>query len=475
MKYIIVLFISISTMLLFPSCIRGGENAEENEVIPSNIDTNLKKIISRENIESNIKETIDYSKIKISEDSLDIALFNLVSAQDKYSKNDLLNNIEKLIKKGANPNAVIKYQYSYKKFGAYIPIVKDFYKNKYRTVTTSSTTINVAVNSRKNFLVEKLIELGADINKPDKNEIYPIDIALKNNDKTIVNYLLSNGCNVRNVNLSVSKNIDLIEKLVKLGADAKTIDMDFALSDEALLQRVLKLNIDVNNTKLDYRKIFRNERILDLLLEHGLNDSAKGKFPNTNEPLIYGAIEYGDLNTIKKLEASGINIMQKKRSASIYISPLIEVVESGKADILNYYIENGANVNETDWTKRSVLMFAVSNDDDAIIKILVNAGANKEYTGYFNKTPLMDAVQMNKYIAAQTLIELGANVNYKNKYEETCLSMAIKKKNFPMIKLLVENGVDAKQMKGKMNMAEYAKSVDAQDIIINFLEEKINN
>lgn len=462
-------------MFMFPSCIHGGENTKDDNVILSNIDTNLKKIISREGLENNIKQTIDYSKIKFSEDSLDIALFNLISAQDKYSKQDLLSNIENLIKKGANPNAVIKYQYSYKKFGAYIPIVKQFYKNRYRTVTTNSTAFHVAVNSRKKYLVKKLIEFGADVNTPDKNAIYPIEIALKNNDGIVINFLLSNGCKVSNANLSVSKNIDLIEKLVKLGADAKTIDIDFALSDEAVLQRVLKLNIDVNNTKLDYIKIFSNERILDLLLEHGLNDSAKGKFPNTNEPLIYGAIEYGDLNTIKKLKNAGINIMHKKKSASIYISPIIEVIESGKIDILNYYIENGANVNETDWTKRSVLMFAVSNDDDAVIKNLVNAGANKEYTGYFNKTPLMDAVQMNKYIAAQTLIELGANVNYKNKYEETCLMMAIKKKNFPMIKILVENGVDANQMYKKMNMAEYAKSVDAQDIIINYLEEKITN
>ncbi len=467
MNKIINFYLILVVLLTFSSCIKGTKKVQEKIIkneIQNKTDNDLRK-----------KNVINYSKVKISKDSLDIALFNLISKSDSYSKKELFENIESLIKQGAKPNASVEYSYSYRKLGSYIPIVKAFYRNKYRNVTDVSTPFNVAVNSRKTYIVKKLIELGANTNISSKNKIFPIDIALKNNDVPMVNTLLANKCKVENANLSVCNDIKLLEKMVKLGANPKTIDINFALSDKQILKRILDLNVDINTQKLNYRKVFSNEQILDLLLKYGLNNSVKGKFPNTDEPLIYGAIEYGDLNTIKKLKNAGINIMQKKKSASIYISPIIDIVKSGKTEILKYYIENGANVNEKDWTGRSVLHFAIDKNNDTIIKILIDAGANKEYTGYFNKTPLMYAAQMNKYISAQVLINQGVNLNYKNKYNDTALSIAINSKNFPMIKLFVENGANIQQKYGKMNMAEYAKSVNAQDIIIRYLEEQMNN
>lgn len=456
----------VFTIFLFNSCIKGAEKKSTNNNIP--------KITLNNNQKKYLNDTIDLSSMKLSDDSLDLKLFNLVSENDKYSKQKLFQNIEILINKGANPNAVIEYTYSYRKLGSYIPIVKSFYRNKYRTVKDNSTAFHIAVNSRKTFLVKKLIELGADVNISDNNKILPVDVALKNNDIEMVNILLANNCKVEKANLSVCSDVELIKKMVKHGANPKTIDINFALNDENILKEILNLNVDVNAHKLDYRKIFKNETILDILLQHGLNNSAKGTFPTTNEALIYGAIKYGNLNTIKKLKNAGINIMQKKKSANKYITPIIDVVESGKHDILEYYIENGANVNEKDWTGRSVLHSAIDRNDEDAIKILIKAGANKEYTGYFNKTPFMHAVQMDKYISAQVLINEGVKINYKNKYQDTALSIAIKNKKLPMIKLLIESGADIQQKIDKMNIVEYAKSVNAQDIIINYLQNKLN-
>ncbi|MCF6365667.1 MAG: ankyrin repeat domain-containing protein [Bacteroidales bacterium] len=460
------IYFSIIVLILLGSCIRTSSKNNKDEKI-----VNLSDILNSEISDTDYhpKDTIDFDKIKISEDSLDLALFNLITEYEKYSETKFIENIEILINKGANPDAVIEYQYSIRKAGTYIPIIKHFYRNRYRTYSDNSTPFLEAINTSKYNVVKKMIELKANVNAPSKNKIFPIDVALSVDNKKIINLLLESGCKVEYANLSGCKNIDVLEKMVELGADNETIDINFALENEQLLKRVLNLKPNVNNSEFDYKILFGNEKILDILLEAGLNNTSTGKFPD-RDPLIFGAIKYGDVNTIKKLQNAGVNIMYREdRSTADY--PFLEVIKSKNVDLIKFYIEQGANPNEKEWTKKSALMFAVYTDNDEIVKLLIDAGANLEYSGYFNKTALMQAIDYNKYISAQVLIDAGANVNFKNEYHESCLSMAIAEANFPMIKLLIDNGANPKIMFKKMNMAEYAKSVDAANMIIDYLEK----
>jgi len=130
-----------------------------------------------------------------------------------------------------------------------------------------------------------------------------------------------------------------------------------------------------------------------------------------------------------------------------------------------------ADPDTKDRSAKSALSVAVSTDNDEIIKLLIKAGADIEYDGYFNKTPLMQAASYDKYISAQTLINAGANVNYKNRYGETALVKAITKKNLAVIELLVENGADTKIKYKKMSLSEYAESINAQNMIIEYLKD----
>lgn len=459
MRYNFLTIITFS-FFLFSSCIKNPENSGHAGI------SDISKIYK-----TYPKDSIDYNKIIISKDSLDIALFNIVVENETYSEKKLKDNIRILMGKGANTNAIIEYSYSTRKLGTYIPIIKSFYKNKYRKHTANSTAFHEAVNSQKLFIVSELIENGADVNTPNKDALFPIDIALRNESTDIIDLLIKNNCKVSNANLANSKNIELIERFVKLGANPKTIDINFALTNIEILDRLLKLHPPINKSDLNYKLVFKDEKILDLLLKNGLSNGAKGTFPDNDSPLIYGAIKYGDLNTIKKLESAGINIFQTKKSGMKNESPIISIVKEEKLDILNYYIEKKANVNAKDWTGRSALIFAVDTENDKIIKTLLNAGANIEYTGYFNKTPLMHAIQYGKYISAEVLINAGANINYKDKYWKNCLIVAIDAKSLPMVKLLINNGVKTDVIYKKMNIIEYAKSVDAQNIIIQYLEK----
>ncbi len=453
---------TILFLILFATCINfnacKSANSEDDNVTVFNSEQN--KI--------NKNDWVDFSKISVSKDSLDLVLFNLMLKYGNYPEDEFLKNIEILIKKGANPDTSIEYEYSVRKFGTYIPIVKHFYNNKYRHYKKSSTSFLKAVNTDNIKIVKKFIELGANVNKASKAGDYPLNIAISKNSEEIIDLLLKNGADISFADLSKNKNIDLIEKLVRLGANPQTININFAVNDEKLLKRLLNLHPDVNKYPLNYKTVFTNDNLLSLLIKNGLNDKAKGTFPDDCPP-VYGAIKYGELKHIKILKNAGFNI--NKNCGGIKDDVLFLVIKMQKKDILNYYLnEMKTDPNVKNMAKESALIAAVDTDNDEIVKMLLKAGADLEYTGYFSSTPLMYAAQYGKYISAQTLINAGANVNYTDKYGETPLIQAVNKKNFAMIKLLIENGADTKVKYKNMTLSEYAKSKDCPNMIIGYLE-----
>ncbi len=318
-------------------------------------------------------------------------------------------------------------------------------------------------------VVKKFVEFGADVNKVSKDGEYPLNTSVFHNSKGIFDFLLEKGADISVIDLSRNKDIDFIEYAIKKGADPKTININFALKDGEELKRILALKPEINKFPLDYEVIFKNDTLLLFLLKNGLNNSVRGTFPD-DCPLIYGAIRYADLNTVKTLKKFSINIFDN--CGGIKKSVLFEIIKKQKKETLNYYLNvEKADPNTKDRADKSALSVAVSTDNDEIIKLLIKAGADIEYDEYFNKTPLMQAASYDKYISAQTLINSGANVNYKNKYGETALVKAITKKNLAMIKLLVENGADTKIKYKKMSLSEYAESENAQNMILEYLKD----
>ncbi len=459
--------ISIIILSLFiSSCIRYSKSKNEAEV------EELKEIFDEYSETDEIRirtgDTIDYANIEISADSIDIKLFDLLRNHEEYSEKKLLENIDIFIKKGANPNALIEYTYSSRKLGTYIPIIKHFYKNKYRTHTAYTTALHIAVSNGNTNIVARLLSHGAKIDNPTREKIRPIDVALRNQDSKMVHFLVDNKCNVKLSDLSVCEDVTLIEYMIELGGDPQKIDVNFALKDKVNLKRLLKLKPNLNNLELDFRSIFADEQLLDLLLENGMSPSVKGSFPDRCS-LIFGAIKYGDIKTFKKIEDAGADIHEKCDYGGGE-STIQLAVSQEKIEILKYLLSKGGKSNENDWTDKSLLINAVSTNNDQIINILIDAGAKIEYNAYFGKAPLMQAVDYGKFISAQALINKGANVNYTNKYGETCLFIAIKENELPMIKLLVENGAKTNVKYKTLNIVQYAEYNEASPMIVDYLK-----
>ncbi len=462
MKTFFTLTLGIIFMQL--SCVFSNYKEQHRQDIQNQIDS-----LASINLADNINQ-IDYSKLEISKDSLDIKLYELIENSADFEEDVLLKNIDILIQKGAKPDVLVEIIYSVRKPGSFIPIIKEFYANKYRDYTTATTAVHAAAGSRKPYIMKKLISLGAKVNIANADKVYPIDIAISNDDIPMINYLIEAKADLKKANLAFSENISLIEQLIKSGANPKTININFALNDKAVLTRLLALKPDINNSELDFSIIMKDDELFDLLITNGLSPNAQGKFPDAC-PVIISAIKYDNFRAFKKLHSLGADLNVVCR-AGFGETPLQTAIYYQNIEVLKYLMEQKINPNEKDWTGKSVLYKACSSDNDQIINMLIDADANIEYHEYFDKTPLMESANSGNYIAAQTLINRKANVNFANKYGETALVMAIKHNDLAMIKLLIESGAKTDITFESKTMVQLAQEEKAPQIIVEYLKKQ---
>ncbi len=418
-------------------------------------------------ITSEKDDGIDFSKLEISTDSIDLALIAFIREKEKYKEQKFLENAKILIEKGANPTINVEETSITRRYVTYIPIVKHFIKRKYNSTVSYTTAFHVAVLSGDIKLVELFYNSGFLGETPTKEGIFPIDVALRNNDTKMIDFLLSKNINLKNANLSTSENADLIVFLVRKGANPETIDINFALSKPEELKKLLTLQPDLTNVELDFEQLFANKDVFNLLISNGLNPNIEGKFPFTC-PLIYGAIKFGTLDDIKLLVKKGANYKTDCKM-QFYESPLIASIKMENTEKIGYFIDLGLEPNVRDWKGSTPLSEAIDLDNDKIIAFLIQKGAKVNYPLDRNETPLIFAVKGDKYIAAQTLIELKADLNKSDEAHKTALHYAIDNENLAMVKLLLESGIDKKKSLNGKSYSAYAKELNVSDKIIQLL------
>ena len=462
---LIQFFLLSSISLLSIACFSSPKEKLEEQRLAELINAKSKLGISDDtDYEKNLP---DYSKIEISEDSIDMVLYNLIARSYQRPTKELIKQVENLMQQGADANTSLTIHASVRKTGTYIPIIKHFYKNKYRNYSYISTAFHAAVATGKTALVKKMIELGAKVDIPTSKGDYPINMAVTNNDQQMIFFLLDKGASSKKIDLSPLKDVGLIEKLVAAGANPNTIDINFALRNKAELKRLFALKPNLHGLKLDFDILFNDDELLNLLLDNGLPLNTSGTFPDEC-PLIFGAVKYGNIKALKKLISLGADKSENCRKG-FGETPLLLAIHEKNTVIVDYLLSIGVSPNETSRTKESALTKATDTDNNRIINLLIDAGANIEYNGYFDSTPLMSAISNKKYVSVSTLLDRGANVNYKNKYDETPLIIAIKKDNFPIIKLLIENGAKTDIKYKRKTIVEYAKEEEASPMVIDYL------
>ncbi|AEM23266.1 ankyrin repeat-containing protein [Brachyspira intermedia PWS/A] len=213
------------------------------------------------------------------------------------------------------------------------------------------------------------------------------------------------------------------------------------------------------------------------------NETEETTYYSYTDKEIISFIESGDFQTIKKLIESksldvNYNLEIDEYSKS---TPLIKAIEYKQTDIINYLLENNADINlkeeltgftplmasfhniaiaelliekGADIEARNVdginaLVYAVSLNDEEMVKFLLAKGADANTVCeienehiYMPPTPLMNAVYNGNTNIINMLLENGADINYTNDSDMTPLIYAAYKGNTNIINTLLENGAD---------------------------------
>lgn len=148
-------------------------------------------------------------------------------------------------------------------------------------------------------------------------------------------------------------------------------------------------------------------------------------------------------------------------------------INNGYKPIVEWFIENGADVNIKNRDSRPPLIIAVEKGHASTSELLVARGADVAFKDIyrFHQTALFIAIEKNYNTIAAMLIERGADINIKDDHGRTPLIHAIEWRNNNAIQLLLEKGADI-NTKGLQNQSllmlaiEHGNTIDAIQLLI---------
>ncbi len=307
--------------------------------------------------------------------------------------------------------------------------------------------------------VKYLIGQGADINYVSKGKRTPLLWSVVNEHYDVAEYLLQSGSRlmldrssfapegVTNelCAASMNGNIKLLKLILKYINTLEDTDVSLALQTAANYDQDKIFNffldkgftgeiIDSNNQSvLEELIYYRNNKMLNLLIEHGAD--VNGKDINSGDGIgdaLGKAIDYGDTESVECLLKNG---------AKPLIRHLISAIYKANLEDIKLLIEYGTDVNGTTEEGNPVLFYAAAYSNN-ILRYLVEHGADVNQCEPSKDTPpLIIAVNNGMVDNAKYLIEAGADTSKRNATGKTAYEFAKESKYQPMIEMFEEMGV----------------------------------
>ncbi|ORX79468.1 ankyrin, partial [Anaeromyces robustus] len=175
--------------------------------------------------------------------------------------------------------------------------------------------------------------------------------------------------------------------------------------------------------------------IIKYLFEQGVTVDAYNQ--NNDKSPLYSAIEYGYWNIVDFFENQKSYV--NKHSTLIGDNPLMNKCLSGEYERVQDLIKYGYDVNDIDEYGYTPLMKACIGGKIEIVKFLINqSNANINNTNNSEYTALMFAVENNHFDIVKYLIENHATLNNKSMFGINELMMACKNSNVQIVQYLID-------------------------------------
>lgn len=281
--------------------------------------------------------------------------------------------------------------------------------------------------SDTNYDADKLTELLAnerDINTPCKNDqmLTPLHIA-------------------------VSRGLtDAVEKLVLAGASVSVADdggrhpLHWACSQEnpEAVRLLLKANANINaqdkskHTPLITASLQWNDEIIRLLVDAGADTKPVN---DHNCTALFYSCRYGEMGFTEAILTKDKASIDIKNDAGL--TPLHGAVENEHEKVVNYLLEQGADVNKTDNQGRTPLSTAIRQRSTGIARMLIKHEAEVDTQDSNGFTPLMIACEQGFNDGVDILLERKATYKVLSNPGWTALMYACEGRYIDIAKKLI--------------------------------------
>lgn len=290
--------------------------------------------------------------------------------------------------------------------------------------TNGLTSLIAACQTGKLWIVQLLLQHGADPNVANRLGVTPLRQAIIEGHAEIVQLLLEMGSDPNAPDSQGStplycaahgSSVEILKALVESGATLQSNSLD---------QNVLYVYAQKGHTEA-----------LKLLLDKFKQPvSVSNKYGVT---LLHTAASNGMLDTVKFLVGKGANV----NAASLdKWTPLHNAADKGQLAVADFLISNGANVNVASDSWITPLHDAALQGQVEMIELLLDKGAKLDPLNLEKETPLYLAIYHDQYKAARLLIERGSSFTVRTKENKIALEYAISAGLIEVSRLLLDKG-----------------------------------
>ncbi len=149
----------------------------------------------------------------------------------------------------------------------------------------------------------------------------------------------------------------------------------------------------------------------------------------------FGAAAKGDLSYLEK----NLSTCKTIRSDS-GTSPFMLAASRGQDEVINFFLSNDVNVNHTDNTFGTAIVYAVVGNKVSTAGLLILAGADLDAKGPDGITPIMLAVQQSSFEMVRTLTTSRQSINDKATDGWTAIYFAVRRQDPSVLLWLLRQG-----------------------------------
>lgn len=335
------------------------------------------------------------------------------------------------------------------------------------TTRNGETALMLAVEHGQEAAVRLLLKFGANV----EAKCTPLIRAARQRNETMVKILIEEGradVNVKDrdgttalLHSISTENISMVRILLERGADMNTknnsgesalfITVKYCYNQlDDLMKLLLQSGADVNTTNNEGRSVltmavYGSLEGVELLLENGADVNI---IDDEGSTALSKALERGETAIAELLLRSGAQIEPAIEKFRLQDMPLVWAVTNRNELLVKLLVKYGADLNAKDDGGRTALMWAASYGCKAIARTLIKPGTDVNARDTYGSTALMNAVRVGNEAIAKLLIENGADVNQRDSRGRTALLLAKKKGYDGIVKILIDRGADEFEMPG---------------------------